>query len=81
MLVETFKIRFAIDTIAHALQSDGSEVKLLGFDDDLGRVRVAARLNPDCERCVMTPDQLQSLVKDMVEAQLGRPVTVLMSDL
>jgi Fe-S cluster biogenesis protein NfuA len=81
MTVEDFKIRFAVDTIAHALQSDGSQVKLLGFDGELGQVRIAAHLNPDCERCVMTSDQLQSLVKDMVEEQLGRPVTVLLSDL
>jgi Fe-S cluster biogenesis protein NfuA len=81
MMLEDVKIRFAVDTIAHALQSDGSQVKFLDFDDDLGRVRIAAWLNPDCEHCVMTPDQLQSLLKDMVEEQLGRPVTIQMSDL
>jgi hypothetical protein len=29
----------------------------------------------------MTPDQLQAMVKDMVEGQIGRPVSVQMSEL
>lgn len=80
-MVDDFKVRFAIDTIARALQSDGTEVKLLGFDHDVDRVRIAAHLNQDCKHCVMTPDQLQALVKDMIEEQIGRPVSVQMSEL
>jgi Fe-S cluster biogenesis protein NfuA len=78
-MIDDFKVRFAIDTISHALQSDGSDVKLLGFDKDV--VRIAARLDPTCVKCMMTPDQLQALVKDMVQEQIGRPVSVQMSEL
>jgi len=80
-MVDDFKVRFAVDTVARALQSGGSEVKLLGFDLESGQVQVAARLNPDCDHCVMTGDQLQSLIKDMVEEQIGRPVSVQVSEL
>lgn len=80
-MMDEFKVRFAVDTIARALQSDGTEVKLLGFDADVDRVRIAARLDLTCVTCEMTPDQLQAMVKDMVEGQIGRPVSVQMSDL
>jgi Fe-S cluster biogenesis protein NfuA len=80
-MMDEFKVRFAVDTIARALQSDGTEVKLLGFDADVDRVRIAARLDLTCVTCAMTPDQLQAMVKDMVEGQIGRPVSVQMSEL
>lgn len=80
-MLDDFKVRVAVDTIARALRSDGSEVKLLGFDAGAGEVRIGARLNSDCERCVMTSDQLRALVQDMVERQLGRPMSVLLSEL
>lgn len=80
-MLDDFKVRAAVDTVARALRSDGSEVKLLGFDREAGEVRIAARLNSACERCVMTSDQLRSLVQDMVEKQLGRPMTVQLSEL
>ncbi len=80
-MLDGFKVRFAVDTIARALRSDGSEVKLLGFDPEAGIVRIAARLNSDCDRCVMTSDQLQSLVEEMVEEQVGRPLSIQLSEL
>ena len=76
MSIETFRVKAAVDTIAHALQSDGAVVQLIEFDADGSLVRIAANLEFDCERCTMTGDQLQSLVKEMVEDQLGRPVSV-----
>lgn len=75
-MIDLVRVRFAVETIGRALQADGAELRLLDFDPAAGRVRVAANLDFDCKDCVMTSDQLQSLIRDTVEQQLGRPVSV-----
>jgi Fe-S cluster biogenesis protein NfuA len=64
------QVRFAVGSIARAVQSDGGDVQLLSYDEETAVVRVGYRLDSACETCVLTPEQLEGLLRDAVERQL-----------
>ncbi len=48
------------------VKPDGGSVSFISADDGVLRIRYAPGKNDECETCVMTPDALAGMMKDMV---------------
>ncbi|MBJ20691.1 MAG: NifU family protein [bacterium] len=48
------------------VKPDGGSVSFVSANDGILRVRYAPGKNEECETCVMTPEALAGMIKDMV---------------
>jgi NifU-like protein len=64
-------INDAIESIRAAVQSDGGELELLSFENDIARIQLGGA----CAGCHMAGQTLGGIRRHLTE-QLGRPVRV-----
>ncbi len=66
-------IQAAIEAVVAAfdeiVKPDGGSVALLGIDEDVLRVAYAKGVNEQCIECIMEPDALAGMMKDMLADQ------------
>jgi NifU-like protein len=68
---ELHVIQGAIDTIRAGVQSDGGELELLSFENDIARIELSGA----CAECHMAGQTLGGIRRHLTET-LGRPVRV-----
>lgn len=68
---ELHVIQGAIDTIRAGVQSDGGELELLSFENDIARIELSGA----CAQCHMAGQTLGGIRRHLTET-LGRPVRV-----
>ncbi len=58
--------RQVVEQFDEIVKPDGGSVRFVSAEDGVLRVRYAPGTNEECETCVITPDALASMMKDMV---------------
>jgi Fe-S cluster biogenesis protein NfuA len=56
-----------VEQFNEIVKPDGGSVTFVSADDGVLRVRYAPGSNDECETCVMAPDSLAAMMKDMVQ--------------
>lgn len=58
--------RQVVEQFHEIVKPEGGSVSLLGIEGGVLRVRYVAGVNDECAECVMEPDALSTMMKDML---------------
>ena len=62
-------IQAVIEAFDEIVKPDGGSVSLLAVEEDVLRVAYAKGVNQQCVECIMEPDALAGMMKDMLADQ------------
>lgn len=62
-------IQAVIEAFNEIVQPDGGSVRLIGVEKSLLRVAYSQGKNDQCVECIMEPDALAGMMKDMLNDQ------------